>query len=223
MDNWALSLGRLLNRNNFMPYSRQSRLNLIINMWHMEMLETSCKLRKPLWQSSRFAIPLCWSFSWSYYTLGKWLENIITWVEFMNFSACSGSIHHIAESMAGHRAHKLLGMLQNALAFGYSELEPHPEPLKVWPISYVLLILWYKDCSRTSTRMRKSTLMIQIAASSFLDWNPFLMKPSLPTDLRLVYWMHIWKLFASHGKTMIHVGSALKLTGWKTYRHTWRI
>jgi len=35
------------------------------------------------------------------------------------------------ESMAGHRAHRLLAMLQNALAFGYSEIEPHPEPLKV--------------------------------------------------------------------------------------------
>lgn len=37
----------------------------------------------------------------------------------------------ITESMAGHRAHRLLAVLQNALAFGYSEIEPHPEPLKV--------------------------------------------------------------------------------------------
>ncbi|KAF9525383.1 hypothetical protein CPB83DRAFT_772200, partial [Crepidotus variabilis] len=36
----------------------------------------------------------------------------------------------ISQSMAGHRAHRLLSMLPNALIHGYSEIEPHPEPLK---------------------------------------------------------------------------------------------
>ncbi|KAF9531678.1 hypothetical protein CPB83DRAFT_848544 [Crepidotus variabilis] len=36
----------------------------------------------------------------------------------------------LSQSMAGHRAHRLLLMLPNALAYGFSEIEPHPEPLK---------------------------------------------------------------------------------------------
>ncbi|KAF8967726.1 hypothetical protein BDZ97DRAFT_507114 [Flammula alnicola] len=36
----------------------------------------------------------------------------------------------LSQSMAAHRAHQLLSMLPSALAFGYAELEPHPEPLK---------------------------------------------------------------------------------------------
>ncbi|PPQ72320.1 hypothetical protein CVT26_007277 [Gymnopilus dilepis] len=36
----------------------------------------------------------------------------------------------LSQSMISHRVHQLLSMLPNALAFGYGELEPHPEDLK---------------------------------------------------------------------------------------------
>src|SRR6266571_3310020 len=98
-------------------------------------------------------------------------------------------MHYITESMAGHRAHKLLLMLPNALAFGYSEIEPHPEPLKVGSILCVSLIsLHAKLFNRTSTRIWKLTFMIQIPTSSFLDQNLLVVKQPLPAKMLLVNW-----------------------------------
>jgi hypothetical protein len=36
-----------------------------------------------------------------------------------------------SETLAAHRAQRLLALLPNALAFGFSEVEPELEPLKV--------------------------------------------------------------------------------------------
>jgi len=173
-------------------------------------------------QGSLFSFLVLFMISW---LTGQWLESVIAWVDFfMSLSACLDSIHYITESMAGHRAHKLLLMLPNALEFGYSEIEPHPEPLKVGSISCASLIsLDAKLFNRTSTRIWQLTLMIQILASSFLDQNLLLVKRPMSAKMLLVNWMHIWRHYASHGQAMIHVWSALKLTGCKTYHHIWHI
>lgn len=48
-------------------------------------------------------------------------------------------VYHIfLETLVAHRAHKLLGGLNNALAFGFFEVEPDKESLKVCVIAHSL-------------------------------------------------------------------------------------